>query len=507
MYEDETFIAYDELPISLYLKGQPDFSQWVELLEHAEMFNTLNINSVYTAFVPTNEAMVRYLSKMGYSTVKDIPKEDAVYLVKYHTIHGLSVDLSQFQSGAIDKPNETKDNLTVDFRDGGLSAVYLNDEARILKFDIKATNGIIHTLEDVLIPLTATIIDRLKEDKYSIFYKAVEATGYVEMLNTINTSGVDAEGNPIEIQYRYTTFAVSNGSYANAGINSFEELLTKLNVGDSQFTSPDNPLYQYVSYHLLSQLRSYADLADFPAGTNTKNVPTLAENELISFTGVNGELVINYNENATSVRLVASNIPCKNGVIHEVDHWMPVFTPPSVSIIWELTDYPDLEANVSQFQNASLGSQYNKTFSDGELTSYRWMAQPETRTGVISYRNNRAADGIWYSKVLNHDHLRVELGEFGWIEMDSPVIIKGKYRITFVWPSPKQASNTGVCGFMIDGQEIRPRHTISNTKEDRTLEQVLGTVTFDETTSHTLRIISLDGKLITMDYIRFDPID
>jgi len=237
------------------------------------------------------------------------------------------------------------------------------------------------------------------------------------------------------------------------------------------------------------------------------NLNTMASNELIKVSEGAGSLVLNADTEEEAIHFLQTNIPCKNGVVHEVDDWMPVFTPESVTLIWELTDYPDLEAHVSQFQNPGLGSQYDKTFADDELSSIRWHAQPETKEGAVIYRNNRSADGIWYSDVLHYDHLRAELGESGWIEMDSPVIVKGKYEVTFVWPSTKTASSTGICAFALDGVMMRPRHTISNTKTDRVLEQSLGKVTFDETGTHTLRIISLDGKLITMDYLRFDPVD
>jgi len=91
--------------------------------------------------------------------------------------------------------------------------------------------------------------------------------------------------------------------------------------------------------------------------------------------------------------------------------------------------------------------------------------------------------------------------------MQTPTIIKGKYRLTYVWPSPRATSNTGICSFIIDNQEIYPRLVISNTSADARRTQVIGTVDFPETTSHTFRVLSLDGKLITMDYLQFDPID
>jgi hypothetical protein len=171
------------------LKNDPDgqYTLWVEILEKADLYNTLNINTIYTHFAPINTGVERYLQKLGLSSVAEMSKEDASYLVKYHLIPNAKIDLGQFQSGSINDLNATDDNLYIEFREGGTDAVYLNGEARIRAFDIPATNGIIHSIEDVLEPLTATIYNRLEDPKYTIFLEAVLATGLDEKLNKVYT--------------------------------------------------------------------------------------------------------------------------------------------------------------------------------------------------------------------------------------------------------------------------------------------------------------------------------
>lgn len=508
LYEDQVFTAYEELPIGMYLKARDTtYGQWVALLEHAGLYATMNLQTSYTAFIPTNAGVERYLQAQGYASVTDIPKEEAAYLAKYHTIHGVAIDLGQFQSGAINELNETDDKLSIEVRDGGLDSFYLNGTSRFLEFDIEVTNGVLHAIEDVLVPLTATLADQLEEN-YPIFYDAAVAAGYETMLNTVYTDETDPQGNPIQVRYRYTVFAVSDATYAADGVTGLDALIEKLGAGSGPYDDPANPLHQYVAYHLLDQWRSFVELGEFPEDAQEKNINTMAENQLVQVSDRLGELLVNFDASEeTGLRFVAFDIPAKNGVIHEVDGWMPLFTPASTTVIWELTDYADLAANVEQYRNPDLGAQYNRTFEKDELTSFFWVSQPEDRTGVLTYRNNRAADGSWYAETLNHDHLRLLLGESGWIEMESPVIVKGTYNLKFVWPSPRQTSASGICSFALDGQMIKDRLTISNTSSDRALEESLGTVTFDETTSHTLRVVSLDGKLITMDYIRFEPVD
>lgn len=509
-YEDDTFKAYDESPIAILLKSDPEkYSLWVEILEKADLYNTLNISTVYTHFAPVNEGVERYLAKLNIASVDEMTKEDANYLVRYHLIPGIKVDFGQFQSGAISDLNATADNLFVEFREGGLDAVYLNGESRFNRFDIAATNGVIHSIDDVLVPLTATILDRLEEERFSLFREAVTAVGLDGMLDRIYTETVDEFGNPVQQRFRYTLFAVSNSTFAKEGIASLADLSTKLAVSPgSDLTDENNPLYKYVAYHILMQQRSYIDLGKFPEGSTRMNLETLAKDELMNVSDGPTDLVVNADEVGENyIQFIEYNIIAKNGVVHEVDNWMPVFFPERVPIIWEFTDYPDVAANVTQYQNPSLGAQYNKTFTANELTSIVWSAVPEFRSDVLIYRNNRSNDGIFYSNVLNHDHFRVTLGESGWIQMNTPTIVRGKYRVTFVWPSTRNAANTGICSFILDNQELYSRLVISNTASDRRQTQVLGEVEFNETTSHTFRVLSLDGKLITMDYLQFDPID
>ncbi|GAB3650635.1 DUF5108 domain-containing protein [Echinicola sediminis] len=509
-YDESTFAAYEELPISSLLKSQPEsFSLWVELMEHADMYNTLNLRATYTVFAPSNEGMQRYLQANGWDEVSDIPKEDAEYLVKYHTINSVKISQSQFENGVINDRNATDDNLSIEFREGGLNAIYINGEARVTELDIEATNGIIHVLEDVLVPVRATILDRLKEDRFSIFKAAVEATGKDHLLNTIVEEGSDANGNLLEYRIRVTAFAVSDEVFAQEGIMSLEDLKAKLEVMDENYTAPENALNQYVSYHILTQLKSFADLGAFPEGESSMNINTMAENELINIADLSGRLVMNYDEEkGEGVAFVKENINCKNGVVHEVDNWMPLFTPPRVTVLWDLTDYADLQALCDQYQNPSLNSTYTRTFTQDEVSCYKWKTTPEYRTNVVSYRNNRGADGIWYADALNHDHLRLDLGASGWIEMETPVLIKGKYEITMIYLSYTKSSNTGYLQCSMDGKRLGSEWPVSNRRYDRKLERrMTSSFSFDETSSHTLRIVAIDGELLTLDHIRFTPVD
>lgn len=508
-YENTTFTAYEDLPAAAYLKSHPDdFSAWVSLLEYAQLYNTLNLQTTYTLFVPNNAAVERYLQQNNLKAITDMTVEEAAYLAKYHILAGVAFDQSQFVNGVINKSTVTDDRLSIVFEEGGLNAIYINGKARIATLDIKVTNGVIHAIDDVLIPEKETIAQKLQKERYAIFYEAVVATGYEEMLNTIMTESTNEEGYLIEKRHYYTAFAVPDSVYALENITDLAGLKDRLGVTATDYTDPENGLNLYVAYHLLSQLKAYDDLATFPEGQITMNINTLAPNQLISLTDVSGKLLINYAEGVSEgIDFIKANINTKNGVIHEINDWMPLFTPSRVTVLWDLADYADLAAVVKNYQSASLSSTYTQTLTRGEVSSYVWKSMPEDKPNVITYRNNRSNDGVWY-QTHNYDHIRLELGPSGWVEMSTPVLIKGKYKVTLQYVSGRNVSNSGIMQLSLDGQQLGGQITVSNPNSDQIRTAVLSNAfEFTETTTHTLRIVGIDGKLLTLDYILFEPVN
>src|SRR5690606_36720821 len=135
------------------------------------------------------------------------------------------------QNGAINELNATDDNLFVDFRNGGIEAVYLNGVSRFNSYYIKATNGIIHSIDDVLVPLVETVYDRLQaQQHWSLLRELVDVTVYKRRLETVYTEAADPLGNPILQRFKYTPFVVSNENCTKTGIHGLQELLERLEV-------------------------------------------------------------------------------------------------------------------------------------------------------------------------------------------------------------------------------------------------------------------------------------
>ena len=168
----------------------------------------------------------------------------------------------------------------------------LNDISAIIEGDIEASNGILHVCSTVIPRSDRTTDDQLRvegEKDLSIFYAALEATGYTDTLmieKKLNANGTamtydlgtnhnDRDGIPLyypkECMIKWTVFAETDDVFRAAGINSFDDLKKKcaewygncsawydyinekgitISTGDD-YTNPFNVVNMFVAYHIL----------------------------------------------------------------------------------------------------------------------------------------------------------------------------------------------------------------------------------------------------------------
>ena len=123
-----------------------DFSTLVAALKAAGLAKVLSEPGKYTVFAPTNEAF----AKLPEGTLKKLlmpeNKDKLVAILKYHVVDG-KVMKADVKPGKV-KTLEGSD-ITVSVKDG---KVMLNDSAEVTATDIKASNGVIHVINAVLIP-------------------------------------------------------------------------------------------------------------------------------------------------------------------------------------------------------------------------------------------------------------------------------------------------------------------------------------------------------------------
>ena len=124
--------------------SNPDFSILVEAVTKADLAGVLSADGPFTVFAPTNEAFEKLFKQLGVSGIKDLTAEQLSPILTYHVVSGkvMSTDLSNTSVATL---NGKK--IKVDITDG----VKIND-SHVVKADISGTNGVVHVIDEVLIP-------------------------------------------------------------------------------------------------------------------------------------------------------------------------------------------------------------------------------------------------------------------------------------------------------------------------------------------------------------------
>jgi len=119
------------------------FTTLVKALKAADLVDALKQKGPYTVFAPTDAAFAKLPAGALDSLIKDKDKLAAV--LKYHVVSG-KVMAAQVKPGPV--KTLQGQTLTVSAQDGTVMV----DDAKVIKADIEASNGVIHVIDSVLMP-------------------------------------------------------------------------------------------------------------------------------------------------------------------------------------------------------------------------------------------------------------------------------------------------------------------------------------------------------------------
>lgn len=136
--------AHDSNTIVSIASTNDSFDVLTALLKHAKLIGVLNGETEFTVFAPTDDAFGRLPAGTIESLFQPENKELLTTILTYHVVPG-SVSSTQLSSGEVDSVAGIP--LTVSVGSG----VMVND-ASVVKADIEASNGIIHVVNQVLLP-------------------------------------------------------------------------------------------------------------------------------------------------------------------------------------------------------------------------------------------------------------------------------------------------------------------------------------------------------------------
>lgn len=120
------------------------FSILVQAVVKAGLVETLNGNGPFTIFAPTNSAFEALFSQLKISDVSDLTAEQLIPILQYHVVSG-NVRSSALSAGNVETLNGFI-NISL------TPSPAINTTSRIIATDVQATNGVIHVIDEVLLP-------------------------------------------------------------------------------------------------------------------------------------------------------------------------------------------------------------------------------------------------------------------------------------------------------------------------------------------------------------------
>jgi uncharacterized surface protein with fasciclin (FAS1) repeats len=277
-------------------KAAGSFETLLEAATAAGLVETLQGPGPFTVLAPTDDAFAALPAGTLDKLLAD--PEALKQVLLYHVIPGKVTSDQVVTLTAADTVEGSP--IAIAVRDG---KVYLNDSAQVTTADVEASNGVIHVVDQVLMPpatgaspepssSAAAMDDIVATAKaagtFSTLLKAATAAGLVE---TLQGPGP------------FTVFAPTDEAFAALPAGTLDELL-----------ADPEALKQVLLYHVVSGEVTADQVVGLTSADSVEGSP-------IAIAVKDGKVYLN-----DAAEVVATDIKASNGVIHVIDN---VILPPS----------------------------------------------------------------------------------------------------------------------------------------------------------------------------------
>ncbi|SHE59061.1 Fasciclin domain-containing protein [Cnuella takakiae] len=494
------------------LKNGKTYSEWAKVLDRTGNAGFLNAYGAYTMFAPTNDAVKGYLAQVGKPTVNDVDLDQLKNLVRFHLIQD-TIGTSNFKDGKLPTITMLGQYLiTGVLNKDGVSRYEVNRQALVMQPNVICGNGIVHGLNQVLIPASKTLAQLIEADPdYSVFTQALKATGFYDRLNVVDA----------DTSKRFmSVIAETNKALQDSGIVSYDALRRKYSQTGNPAATNDG-LYLYVAYHIMPDARYLADIITAPSHPTRAPLEVLTS-KLDGQTVLINEIEFNGNlEKGVALNRIKSDISATNGVLHSATAHFSIKVRTPVATYWDVADFPEIRKLPSFFRKQT----YN--FELGSLKDFTW------EKGALTYTYTTASN----FPVYWNDYLQIPLGLTNtarnrWVEMKTPLLVKGRYKVWVCYrqqkasnnnpPFPTQVSFRGEpMSRLLNFDEGAPSGTDGELEAlgwKRYMEvsnglycgRLLGTIDVPTTDRHTIRMEAITGagqNQNNLDMIHFIPVN
>ncbi len=267
-----------------FARSNAKFSILTVALARTGLLNTLmKLDQDYTLFAPTDEAF--QAAGLSATAVTQLPKDALSAILLYHVV-GAKVPASAVPAAA----GVTTLNGKQIYVRKNANGVFVN-LAQVTLADVMAKNGVVHVINQVLMPPTKTIVETaVGNPAFSTLVQAVlrASTGSTNVAGILSGPGA------------FTVFAPTNAGFEAEGITP--AVISGI--------APDG-LTPILGYHVIGSPVFSIDLVN-------GMMPTMLLSGKTTIT-LNGGAKIKGNGNSTASNIVATDIICTNGIIHVID--------------------------------------------------------------------------------------------------------------------------------------------------------------------------------------------
>lgn len=281
-------------------EGQADLSTLVSALKAADLVKTLSGKGPFTVFAPTNKAFSAIpTAELTYLLAPE-QKDTLTKLLEYHVASG-SLESSDLKNGEQIKTLEG-DNVTISItvvkhntsNTTTNTTVVKVEDATVEKANVKASNGVVHVIDEVLVPsgfskLLKNIPEVATAAKFTTLVKAV---GVANLSSTLSGAGP------------FTVFAPTDAAFAALPNGTLDKLL-----------KDPKELAKVLEYHVVAGEFTSKDLKDGPVKT--------VEGQSVTIKISGSDVSVN------KAKVTKADVFAVNGVIHVID---AVLTPPNASV-------------------------------------------------------------------------------------------------------------------------------------------------------------------------------
>ncbi|NBQ15476.1 MAG: fasciclin domain-containing protein [Proteobacteria bacterium] len=255
-----------------------NFKTLVAAVKAAGLVETLNGTGPFTVFAPTDAAFAKLPAGTLEMLLKPENKAKLAAILTYHVVPGSvkAVDVVKLKYAG------TVNGQRIDIKVDGAKVTV--DGAAVTATDIACSNGVIHVIDSVILPVDGTVVDvAVKNGSFNTLVAAIKAAGLVE---TLSGKGP------------FTILAPTDEAFAKLPAGTLEMLLR-----------PENKqqLVDILSYHVVPGVAAYSD-----AVAKMTEVPTVLGSP-VAVKVVDGKVMLN------GAKVVTADVEASNGVIHVID--------------------------------------------------------------------------------------------------------------------------------------------------------------------------------------------